>query len=789
MKRMLFGIFLCVSLIIQPISTVAVPPDSEYNISDMESGNILSETQMGDFTIIPATDGNSEVVKIDNSKKTGSVTKLHYTKRLKTGASGSYTNRAIRFSVTGPAVLYIDCCSANKTDSRTGKIIDSGNNVIESKEMPPGVVYYKFLIDKAGDYAFVSEGGGINVYYLKLSYTLPEPDPDFEDLNPVIGEQMSEIYTAPLAPAQGKGTEGEPMSIASAIANIAPGGTIHCKGRYMFGDCLTIPFGNSGAEGAEKHIDAPDGTVFDFSHEPYSGNGSPRGFQIDGSYWYIKGIEVYMAADNGFYITGNHNTLELCRANANRDTGIQISRRDSSQSDPKDWPSDNLILNCTSYNSFDPDTGENADGFAAKLTCGTGNVFDGCIAYNNCDDGWDCYTKSETGPIGPLVFRNCVSFRNGQTTDGNFTDNSDGNGFKMGGEKIAVSHQLYNCISFENANHGFTDNSNPGPIYLYNCTSFNNSLKGGTKKSNFDFARDKTNSNNTLENCLSYTATKIGSDKFLGTIKNSAVYNNKGVYYYYEDFPPITDWNDKLGEVLPSAAMDTVTESVFVSVEPPPLGADVHTLWREADGSIALGDFLKVAEGTVYKEKNMGANLSGSDSEKPVPTPRATASPSEKPNPAQDFVLSAVSDANNEGTYNISLENNTENRISAYVTAAAYKVADDADVLVSAKIEPITVDALSKGEVNITLDIPLDTGEASVKIYAWSDPVTMIPITEPIEPKPSAKSRNGGMMIRKMRGGNVPSSLEYYFSTSYSSSDTGSSHLFVPFSPGTSMAK
>ena len=36
---------------------------------------------------------------------------------------------------------------------------------------------------------------------------------------------------------------------------------------------------------------------------------------------------------------------------------------------------------------------EDADGFAAKLTVGDGNVFDGCISYNNADDGWDFFAK------------------------------------------------------------------------------------------------------------------------------------------------------------------------------------------------------------------------------------------------------------------------------------------------------------------------------------------------------------------------------------------------------------
>lgn len=744
MKRLFLIAILCIALIVPALPAAAYPPDSEYNVSDMASANITAETPMGGFTIIPATDGGKEVVKIDGSKKTGSVTKIKYTKRLKTGATGSYTNRAVRFSTEGPAVLYLDCGSANSKNSRTGKIIDSNNNVIESKEVLPGMAYYKFFVQEAGDYAFVSEGGGINIYYLRLSYDLPEPDPDFEDLKPVVGEQLSEIYTAPLAPANGKGTKDEPMSVASAIANIAPGGVIYCEGRYMFNDCLYIPFGNNGAEGAEKRIECPDGTVFDFSYEPYGGNGSARGLQMDGDYWHIKGLEVYMAADNGFYVTGKHNTLELCRANANRDTGIQISRRSSDQSNFGDWPSDNLILNCTSYNSFDPDTGENADGFAAKLTCGNGNVFDGCIAYNNCDDGWDCYTKSETGPIGTLVFRNCVSFRNGQTTDGAFTDNSDGNGFKMGGAKIAVTHYMYNCISFENANHGFTDNSNPGPIYLYNCTSFNNALKGGTNKSNFDFARDKENSNNTIENCLSYTSQKIAADKFLGTIKNSVVYNNsKGLYYYYEDFPPITNWNDKLGEVLPSDTMDTVSESTFVSVETPPLGADVHKLWRNEDGSINLGDFLKTAEGTAFREKNIGADLSSAPVDYPTapPEPSATAAPTTEPSatetptpePGAEYVLAAAADDETEGILNVRFENNTGAQIEPYIAAAAYKIIDGKELLVDFEDEMITADGGAEN-FNISLSGAAKNGDFDIiRIFALKNYENPVPLTDCVE--------------------------------------------------------
>jgi len=61
---------------------------------------------------------------------------------------------------------------------------------------------------------------------------------------------------------------------------------------------------------------------------------------------------------------------------------------------------------------------EDADGFAAKLTCGEGNVFRNCIAINNCDDGWDLYTKKETGAIGVVTLENCQAIGNGYDVNG-----------------------------------------------------------------------------------------------------------------------------------------------------------------------------------------------------------------------------------------------------------------------------------------------------------------------------------------------------------------------------------
>lgn len=445
---------------------------------------------------------------------------------------------------------------------------------------------------------------------VSVNVIILEKEDNKEDSEDKPDVALSTIYVAPGASDNGAGTASAPMSLTKAIEKVEAGGVIYLQGgTYNFDSQLTIPYTNNGEEGKVKSMVALDGqeVVLDFSAEAYNMKDTSlnaRGLQLDGSYWYIKGITVEGAADNGFFISGKHNTLELCVAKGNRDTGMQISRRNSSLSNFEDWPSDNLILNCTSYNNNDPATGENADGFAAKLTCGSGNVFDGCISYNNVDDGWDLYAKEATGPIGAVTIRNSIAFRNGATTAGTFTANSDGNGFKLGGSKIAVSHVVENCIAFENKNHGFTDNSNPGTITVRNCTSINNALDGGSK-SNIDFARDKTNSYNILENCISFSEGKVGSDKYKGEAEN-CVFTNGGKWYNITDRQEV----DTNSSTMKGTQITGPTANDFVTLDTPALGTDVHTLWRNADGSINIGELFKIKSSSSFANRNLGANLS-----------------------------------------------------------------------------------------------------------------------------------------------------------------------------------
>ena len=178
------------------------------------------------------------------------------------------------------------------------------------------------------------------------------------------------VYCSPDASSSGKGTKEDPIDVLSAIKMVQPGGVIYLLGGvYSFDSTILIEDTNNGADGKYKTIMAYPGdeVVWDFSAMEVSD--SNRGVVLDGDYWYFKGFEITKAGDNGMLLAGNDNLIELMEFNDNQDTGLQLSRYKTSNADIGSWPSDNLILNCTAKNNCDNETMENADGFAAKLTC------------------------------------------------------------------------------------------------------------------------------------------------------------------------------------------------------------------------------------------------------------------------------------------------------------------------------------------------------------------------------------------------------------------------------------
>ncbi|MCM3784188.1 right-handed parallel beta-helix repeat-containing protein [Neobacillus mesonae] len=367
-----------------------------------------------------------------------------------------------------------------------------------------------------------------------------------------------DLYVAPNGSASNPGTLQSPTTLEHALTQIEAGYTIYLRGgTYNYASTITIERNNSGASAASRKALAAYGNekpVLDFSAQSF--NSANRGLQLFGSHWLVKGIEIKGAGDNGLYIAGNYNRIENVEAHHNRDTGIQLGRY-ASTAGYSEWPAYNEVINSYSHNNYDPDNGEDADGFAAKLTVGPGNVFDGCIAAYNVDDGWDLYTKGETGAIGTVTIKNSIAYKNGQTSDGTSTTDSDGNGFKLGGEDIAVNHIVINSIAFQNKRHGFTFNSNPGSINFKNNTSWSNG------RSNFAFDEGT----HIFTNNLSFAGG--ASDKTSGTDvsstnvwwKNKKSVNAKGLLASAEDFvslvPSVTrDANGKpvLGNFLSLAS-------------------------------------------------------------------------------------------------------------------------------------------------------------------------------------------------------------------------------------------
>ncbi|GJM75333.1 hypothetical protein HMSSN036_75490 [Paenibacillus macerans] len=272
-----------------------------------------------------------------------------------------------------------------------------------------------------------------------------------------------------------------------------------------------------------------------------------------------KGWKCGERGDNGIFIGGNYNIIENVETHHNRDSGLQISRSSSSMTNIADWPSYNQIIRVYSHDNFDPDNGEDADGFAAKLTIGPGNVFDSCIAAWNTDDGWDLYTKSETGAIGAVTIKNSIAYKNGQTSDGNSTSDSDGNGFKLGGDKIAVNHIVQNSVAFQNKNTASPTTATRVPLHSRTIPP------GATDKAISPLTKARTYSRTTCRT-PGEPATKRA-----------------------EPMPPAAMSGGKTKKA-PNAKGLVASDADFVSLTP--------SVTRNADGSFSLGNFLKLAAGS-----------------------------------------------------------------------------------------------------------------------------------------------------------------------------------------------
>ncbi|MCA9054310.1 MAG: right-handed parallel beta-helix repeat-containing protein [Planctomycetaceae bacterium] len=216
---------------------------------------------------------------------------------------------------------------------------------------------------------------------------------------------------------------------------------------------------------------------FDFSDVRPAGQ-RVTGFYVRGSWLHLKGLEV-----TGVQVTirdhtqsicieshGSHNIFERLALHDGQAIGIYHVRG-----------SDNLFLNCDAWNNWDRTSedgvGENVDGFGCHPPPGsTGNVFRGCRAWFNSDDGFDCISADEA-----VTFENCWACYNGYSPD--MQRLANGNGFKAGGYGSRAAgrlplpiprHVVKDCLAVGNKANGFYANHHPGGCDWLNNVAWDN---------------------------------------------------------------------------------------------------------------------------------------------------------------------------------------------------------------------------------------------------------------------------------------------------------------------------
>jgi hypothetical protein len=386
----------------------------------------------------------------------------------------------------------------------------------------------------------------------------------------ITGESFATTYyVSPTGNDANAGTFEAPFkSLKKALGKSTMTEIIIRGGTYYLTGDSTVSFNKSGTALAPLQVVNYPGErpVFDCSGL----NATEKGFAVKLNYWYIRGIDIKKARDNGMHITGSFNVVEFCTFSENEDSGLQLSA----------GASNNTIINCDSYFNKDA-TSENADGFACKLDVGTGNSFKGCRAWQNSDDGWDGYMRPSDNVSTTLD--SCWAFRNGYLKSGAQSGvNGDGNGFKMGGSDApsTLRHNmtLTHCVAFNNRKRGFDQNNNKGSMTLYNNTAFSNNAGNYIMNSNTLAAGSVM----TVKNCIAFTA--AGAPGTLSFVSGAVVENNS--------------WQSPF----------STANADFISLDS--VGARGP---RKADGSLPDINFMHLAAGSdlINGGQNVGLVFSG----------------------------------------------------------------------------------------------------------------------------------------------------------------------------------
>lgn len=301
-------------------------------------------------------------------------------------------------------------------------------------------------------------------------------------------------YVAPDGRDDATGTISKPfLTIQRAQQAVSPGDTVYIRGGLYQMEPAQIAskagiwayvtdLDKSGTPGNRINYWAYPGErpVFNYSDIKPAGL-RVIAFYVTGSFIHIKGIEV-----TGVQVTILTHTQSECFENRGSNNIYEkLSMHDGMAIGfYLVTGSDNLILNCDAYNNWDSvsegGAGGNTDGFGChpKSESDVNNVFRGCRAWFNSDDGYDCIHA-----FAATTFDSCWSFYNGYS--GGFVRRADGNGFKAGGYAASPSNKLPDsiprntvafCLSVKNRSSGFYANHHLNGDNWYNNSAYGNGV-------------------------------------------------------------------------------------------------------------------------------------------------------------------------------------------------------------------------------------------------------------------------------------------------------------------------
>lgn len=407
-------------------------------------------------------------------------------------------------------------------------------------------------------------------------------------------------YIAPNGNNSNTGSKSKPfLTIQKAQEAVVAGDTVYVRGgTYVMTEAQiastagiwahVTDINKSGTVGKRINYWAYPGEkpVFDYTNVKPA-NRRVSAFWVSASYIHFKGLEV-----TGVQVTITTHTQSECFSNDGSNNiyerlsmhdgqGIGLFLRNGAN---------NLILNCDAYRNYDYTSeggkGGNTDGFGCHPQKGAvNNVFRGCRAWFNSDDGYDCINASESS-----TFENCWAFYNGYSPA--FKSLGDGNGFKAGGYAYRPAAEVPNpvprntvrfCLSVNNKVNGFYSNHHRQGSDWYNNTAYQNAVNFNMLNRLIDNTSDVPGYNHKMRNNLGFAARSTETSNIDSS--KSDVKNN------YFNLPAKVTAND------------------FVSLDTALLTAP-----RQADGNLPNNNFMKLkpSSNLVDKGEPLGFSYQGS---------------------------------------------------------------------------------------------------------------------------------------------------------------------------------